>query len=406
MIYRILSSFVLAAILSSCDNSSSSSKNPNIDVIGTKNANSPRASCDYNFDEGGRSPLSLPSAQVKSSRFFKKYNSSLIAAVSEASGAETARFAGLAGVTFYKANDLDMDDKDCLFTGSLPDAPSPILKYFRDAESDVKSEGDGKSTLLGFYLDKESVQSIVGNSKTGPVITVKNDVDRYTMVHEFFHHVFSLSKDVSGTLVQMQFRKSNKAFSDSADAYNAEESASNLENLARAFDVQAKDMVKVLKEYTLEEMTIEFELNDLYQTNSLKYVNKFSRLNGDYYSVSSAESALERIEKNEKVLEAIASEAQKKNTAGENVNATVNILSGTRSMFINLKNEINAVAQLAQTRIDKYKNSHSNIAHSVELKLSASKKSGSKKCSHSHDVDKFLDAIESRMGKIKLGHVD
>ena len=399
---RLLSSMIMAALLSSCSSGSSDAPK-NIDVIGTKKSSRPSASCDYAFTQGGSSPMALPMADIKASRFLKKYDASLIQSIQSSSGAETVRFAALAGVTFYQVADLEIDEKDCLFTNALPEAPSPVLNYFRESEAEVKKKNEGKSTLLGFYLDKERVEQISGVTSIGPVITVKNDSERYTMVHEFFHHVFGLNKDISGTQLQINLGKSNQAVSDAADNYNTVETMDNLEKLTVAFDNQSKDLIKVLKEYSLEEMTIEYELNDLYQRNALKYVNYYSRLNGDFYSVSSAESAIERIQKNEKMINALEAEAKKLALSGGNSSTALSVIAGTRQLFVNLKNEIRDVARLAQARVDAYKNSHNNVASlNQDFLFLKSLKHKSSDCNHAHGVDKFLDGIQSRVGKIKF----
>ncbi len=399
---RLLSSMLLAGLLSSCGGGSSDSPKI-VDVIGKKKITKTRPSCDYAFTEGGYAPSTLPATNVKASRFLKKYDASLIQSVQAASGSETARFAALAGVTFYQVADLDIDEKDCLFTQTLPEAPSSVLKYFRDTEDDVKSEDGGKSTLLGFYLDKEIVEQISGTTSIGPVITVKNDSERYTMVHEFFHYIFDLSREVSGTQLQINLAQSNQAFSDAADDYSSVETMANLEKLTVTFDNFSKDLIKVLKEYTLEEMSIEYELNDLYQRNALQYVNYYSRLNGDFYSVSSAESALERIQKNEKMIDAIEAEAKKLALSGSSSSTVLSVAAGTRQVLVKLKNEIRAVARLAQARVDAYKSSHNNLAALNQDFLSQSSlKHKSGECDHGHGVDKFLDGVQSRVGKIKF----
>lgn len=398
---RLWGSVLLAVLLSSCNSTSSSTDGGNntIDVIGTKKSTT-RASCDYAFDEGNEAPLALPEPNVKASLFSKRYDASLINAVRSASGQETARFASLTGVTFYKVADLDIDQYDCLFTNTLPDAPSAVLKYFRDAEADVKKEDEGKSTLLGFYLDKERVQEISGSDQIGPVVTVKNDSERYTMVHEFFHHIFSLEKQVSGTDVQINLQKSSQAFSDSMNAYNAAPSMVTLEALARSFDVQSKDVVKVLKEYTLEEMAIEYELNDLYERKKLFYVNYYSRLNGDFYAVSSGENAVDRIQKNEKMLNII--DTQAKSIPGSDSSKVLVVTAETRKMLVDLKNNINVFVRFAQNRVDAYKKSNNFLAINKDFLNQKSAEHKSHECEHSHTANDLLDQVESAMGKIKL----
>lgn len=398
---RVLSSMLLAALLSSCNGSSSGSSN--VDVIGEKKSGRARASCDYKFTEGGNAPSDLPDQNIKASRFLKKYDANLIASVQGASGSETARFASLTGVTFYQVADLDIDEKDCLFTQTLPEAPSPVLKYFRDAEDRVKGEDGGKSTLLGFYLDKERVDEISGpDSGIGPVITVKNDSERYTMIHEFFHHVFDLSRAVSGTILQDNLAKSSQLVSDEAAKYGAANTLENLLSYAKAFDQQSKDLVKVLTEYSLEEMSIEYELNDLYQRNALRYVNYYSRLNGDFYTVSSGESAVSRIQAYEKMVDSIDSVAQAYKKDGLDIAAVSAVTAGTRKMFSNLKNEIYAVARLAQIRVDAYKNSSNNLSFNQDFLSSKTPKYKSGECDHDHGVDVFLDGIQSKTAKIKI----
>lgn len=392
---RFLSLMLLATLLSSCNSTSTSTPAENVDVIGAKKSGH-RASCDYAFDEGEAAPLELPEQRIKASLFLKKYDANLIESVRNTSGAETARFASLTGVTFYQVPDLDIDDSDCLFTETLPAAPKVVLDYFRDAENSVKQEGDGKSSLLGFYLDKERVEEISGSGAIGPVVTVKNDSERYTMVHEFFHHIFSLEKEVSGTQLQINLGKSSGDFSNSITAYNNAANMENLEIMARNFDVQSKDVVKVLKEYTLEEMAIEYELNDLYERKKLHYVNYYSRLNGDFYTVSSAENAVSRIQKNEKMLDTI--DMQAKALPGDNQKVLA-LTAVTRKMLVDLKNEINVFARFAQKRIDAYKNTNNFVSINKAFSI---KKHKTHECEHGHGVDMLLDKVESGMAKIQL----
>jgi hypothetical protein len=398
---RVLSSMLLAALLSSCNGASSGNKE-NIDVVGEKKTVRARASCEFKFTEGGDAPADLPAQNIKASRFLKKYDASLMASVQGASGSETARFASLTGVTFYQVADLEIDERDCLFTQSLPEAPSPVLKYFRDAEDRVKGKDGGKSTLLGFYLDQERVNEISGaNSGIGPVITVKNDSERYTMIHEFFHHVFDLSRETSGTLLQDNLAKSSQAVTDEATKYNDANTLENLLSYAKAFDQQSKDLVKVLKEYALEEMSIEYELNDMYQRNALKYVNYYSRLNGDFYTVSSAENAVSRIQAYEKMINSIDSVAQAYKKEGD-ISAVSAVTAETRKMFASLKNEIYSVARLAQIRVDAYKNSNNNISFNQDFLSKKTPKHKKGECNHDHGVNVFLDGVQSKTSQIKL----
>lgn len=399
---RLLSSMLLAALISSCSAGSSSDTGNTVDVIGTKKTSRSRASCDYAFSEGGKAPLELPEQNVKASRFLKRYDANLIESVQGASGSETARFAALTGVTFYQVADLDIDDKDCLFTQTLPEAPSSVLSYFRDAEDSVKGEDGGKSTLLGFYLDKKRVEEISGSDAIGPVITVKNDSERYTMIHEFFHHVFDLNREVSGSDLQDNLAKSSQVVSDVAKQYSGAKSIESLTAYTKAFDQQSKDMVKVLKEYTLEEMSIEFELNDLYQRKLLKYVNYYSRLNGDFYTVSSAESALSRIQSYEKMLDSIDSVAFEYKKENADITAVVAITSETRTLFSNLKRDINMVVRPAQARVDLYKNSLKNVSFNQDFLSQQAPKYKTGECEHDHGADKMLDGVQSKLDKIKI----
>lgn len=342
-------------------------------------------------------PFVLPAPSPRTALFNKPYDGSLLDAVSGTSGFETARFAKLAGVTFYKVANLGKV-YGCPFTATLPSAHAAIEKEFHDHESDIQKKSPN-SVLEGFYLDRDMVTEIT-RMNSGPLIAVKNDSERYVMVHELMHHVFQLSKDKSGQQYQLDYSISGSLYVKAKDRYDQSSSTDGLKDVVSKFSKVSNDLITVLRNYPLEEMANENELNTKYQAGDLRYVNKFSRHSGDHYIVSSAESAKDRLEVFVDELSALKKEAANKIDVSSPDKAIVDEqLNEVARLFESVRHDIDVNQGTAQMRIYRFHNEQ-GVASGLVFNGEAHEEVTAD-CSHSHGVDKLLKDMEKKIFKTK-----
>lgn len=379
---------VLIILLTSCNKGNDTNTAPQL----VRTFNDRKASCKFQFQDGGTAPAMLPVKNIVASSFEKKYDKSLLEAVINASGFETERFAKLTGVTYYKVANTAAE-YGCPFTTSLPQAIPAIEKEFRDAEADVQKI-NAKVTLEGFYLDEQMVTNITNAESNKPLIVLKDDSDRYTMVHEFMHHLYQLEKPITGYQSQVLYSRSTDVFSDSIDDYEKNETTENLKNIVNKLEIRVLDFILVQKNYPLEEMANETELNKKFELGLFRFISRSERANGDWYIISSADKAKLRIEKTKKLIQSILSEINAKIPDDSLIQTQIS------SMFIllnDLSTEIKILESAAQSRVDYRRKSNS----SLNALVFESTLMHTKICNHSHGIDMFLDQIESKISKHK-----
>lgn len=371
-------SFVLLTLFVSTSCNSRSSGSDSVEINNTGN----RASCEFTFTDGFDAPMSLPTQDLKTTLFSKIYDESLLTSVSMSSASELERFAKLAGVTYFKVDNLNLKKRGCLFSQTLPQAPLAIENYFRDAEAQVNSEqtSGSTSTLLGFFLDKDQVQVQTRGYMSTPLIVVKNDSDKYTMIHEYMHYLFEKESSVSGLSLQMKKRTSKSIVKSSIEAFNKSETVDNYTKLIDDLTVYVDDFLAVLKKYSLEEVAIESELSQLYSAQELTKVSPSRRLNGDYYIMSSAKDSNENIDQLVSTLTEISNDPIQKKIIDLNQAALLNQkIMSMKNKLRDLKYQTTLVAIQAQNRI---KQNLTGLRSDSDLNLSQFP------CSHSHLIDK------------------
>jgi hypothetical protein len=280
------------------------------------------ASCTYQFDQGGTAPSIAPHENIKLSLFDKKYNQSLLNSVLNVSGAELVRFASLFEVQFYKV--INPYRQTCLFTNSLPSAPAVLEKHFNKVEAGSSAAGDEKTktVLLGLYLSVDKMREIVLRSGVNPSslnmnssILVRNDSDKYTMTHEFMHHLFSKEGLVGEASIIKNADDSAEAFLRQLNlSENQIETIQSYQDLQKYVENYKIDSIEdyerhvmllegmtinylnVLKEFTLEEVAIESELSEKYEKRQFTFVDERRRVNGDKYLIMSAMEASKSLE--------------------------------------------------------------------------------------------------------------
>jgi hypothetical protein len=334
-------------------------------------------SCLFRFNEGPLAPAALLPRQYE-----KTIDKNKWLPLMNVSGSETVRFAELTGVRFYKTSFFSTTDS-CAYTNSLPDAPAEIRSIF---------DSVGKN-LLGLYLpiNYKNLQTV--NSEAA--IQVRIDSDRWTLTHEYTHHLFhSAIIDLSGvtddqlkTSINLNlnsYDQKYKSASASADVKAFIEAAQFL-NLANI------SIVEFLKRFSLEEMTIESMLAEKYDKSEFKLVSSDQRLNGAYYVVSSAKKARELVNS------ILADIDQAKASLRASIDAEAKAMTDKLNQDLNAYDSL--LAQMSRLEIParQYIQTHGLLAQKDQLagfKALKSNKSGT--CAHSAEADKFFDEIINR----------
>jgi len=247
-----------------------------------------KASCEYKYEEGGRAPTQGAN-DVRSTYFKKNLNFALLNPVLGASGGETVRFAESHSVRYYKTS--FRSTSNCEFTQALPAAPSDLSAEF--------SKNDSQGAILGLYLgaNTKNLPSTTGQAS----ILVRRDANKWVLVHEYTHHLFQLQRDaemgVQTEDIKTRLVRVGKEYDQAMSDLKADRSTDRAPKLKAAaqklveFNGIAFDF---LREYLLEEMSIENVLAEKFERSELKYVIAGQRINGAAYTISSGKKAKEQ----------------------------------------------------------------------------------------------------------------
>jgi len=250
---KLIHHFLIGALLISvvgCGKSNSSKNR--VGVAGFSSE-----SCEFKYDEG-ESYSSFPE-ELKTTSFSKIYSSHHLKNIQKSSAAQTFKYMTEKGQVkvFRSTNTND----GCSMFSEIGRADGVFQKFWDDVVGDVE---DDRSKLLGVYLP-ENYSRLPGHDAT---ILVRNDTSRWTLVHEFMHHLFELESTKQGksqNRVISDFTKlsgelNSKFYLNDGQAKNYSEIKAGLQqgidllaNLLTLFD----DLVVGS---ALEEMTIESEL--------------------------------------------------------------------------------------------------------------------------------------------------
>jgi hypothetical protein len=246
-------------------------------------------SCEFSLNQGDSAKTwLLGTRDVKTAYFGKEFNRAYLDAVSTASVSETIHFVNQTGATVYKSSLVDTKDCSSSLFASADSMPSDIENKWNES---TKTDDDSDSFVLGLYLPKTD-SAKYPSLTNGAAIIVRENTNRWTVVHEFMHHLFML-------------RASEQGYDETTARMNYIYGLSELQTIAKRKDLsdaeKALALVEPLKKYvagldsmmihfTLEEMTIEATLKDSLAGGQLQYVPK----NSNWYINKSAETAVEQ----------------------------------------------------------------------------------------------------------------
>ena len=239
-----------------------------------------KASCEFTADQGEAAPLALPTVDYTTTYFGKKYDKSLLDAVIAASATETVRFAELTNVHFFTVPRFKTDS--CLMSSFIPEAQ---VSY----QSQFASLGRG---VLGLYLAPKN--SLVEKANADPTILVRQDANRWVLVHEYMHHLFSKEMQEIGHTdedLKADVDKANASLKELTAKYKASQSVEDGQKMLDTVKTVVTLEPELLKRFTLEEMAIESILWTRLADSSFKNVPHNQAINGAAYIYTSASRA-------------------------------------------------------------------------------------------------------------------
>lgn len=281
--FLVIGLFVI--LTTSCDNSSSSKSEPKRETP-QELSELEKASCEFKADEGGVAPTNAPASKMVKSHFQKSMDESLILPVLEANAMETVRFAKFSNLDIYSVN--AMSQKSCKMLAFIPSAGSTERNIFTEIQNSKKD-----STLLGLYFPPESKQ-FNGNNKTA-LMLVREDTTRWTLVHEYMHHLFSkevhlIKRDID---LKADFEQEYANYEKAYEEYKKTGSNLSLFSIAKSFEKMIGFRIELLKRYTLEEITIETYLIAQHSAGKFKFVPRIELAGAKSYIKSNVEAAQE-----------------------------------------------------------------------------------------------------------------
>ncbi|MES3036939.1 MAG: hypothetical protein V4736_03450 [Bdellovibrionota bacterium] len=275
--------------LMSCSGGSSGAPAPLEQVVSEDLSGYKKASCLYDYNQGPSASQKRPDSPV-STYFGKNLNNSLLEPVLAASAAEVVRFAETTDVRFYRTS--SHMSGTCDFMKSISQTPTDLESEF------AKVNGD--NTILGLYLNVRTPNVPTTNSEAA--ITVRKDSNKWVLVHEYMHHLFHIQLNAEYGETTGIKEQVNVAFAEYEAADKVLKAAPTTDRkeplkLASQKLINLDETVlSLLKQYLLEEMTIESHMGEKLERGQLKLVLPAQRINGAAYVLSSAKKTQEIME--------------------------------------------------------------------------------------------------------------
>lgn len=271
-------------LLSGC---SPSSKTNSSNQLVEENDSGSIASCQIPFEKGGRvvSASAVP-LTLTQGPFGKRYASAALLALGDASGLETIRFVREFGVDLIRG----ASSQGCSFFGSLPTGSSQHQRFWETQATKAENR------LLGLYLPLENGASDAPSIAL-PTIFLRENSDRYTLVHEYMHHLFSTTRrqetGLSDAYVKSELIRLLKELQSRGDWISRTSSAQQISSFTTAFVEFNSKLTELVLRFPLEEIAIEHVLGQAYSQGSLRNVARISFDAGGSYMRSSLKNVEE-----------------------------------------------------------------------------------------------------------------
>ncbi len=238
--------------------------------------------CEHDLDDG-EPDLGLLGEQYDETIFGKKFNRNFLESVVGASLHHTVTYIAQTGVRLFRAP--AMGSNRCQNLQILPTPPADLQAQWERHTADQRPSN---FTLGIFYSDFFKRGNLTENA-----IVIRQNVDKWTVVHEFMHHNFyHTAKRLNGFNDDKMWREVDSLEnqlerSRLTDMESPEGMHKTVALVGRFVEVR----LQVLQSYALEEVTIEAQLRALYDQRKLKNVSNRLYGNAGRYIESSYEKA-------------------------------------------------------------------------------------------------------------------
>lgn len=253
-------------------------------------------SCVYNFNQGSSARLEkMSQVRIETTVFNKEFNIALFEGVASASVAESMNFISQTNVSIYKTDGIRTNQCERNLFETAKDMPSDL----KDKWNSVGDQG-----VMAIYLPKGE-RGLPTNYDKAAII-IRQNTNRWTLVHEFMHHLFELKSSEAGVdtnqlkddFNRQMNRLTEISKSSKPDSEIIMDMAPVAKQLFEAFDA-------LMVHFTLEEMAIESFMKKQKSKGVLQYVPESS----NWYINESAKKAIEAYEGQKNLVSAIRSQA-------------------------------------------------------------------------------------------------
>lgn len=259
--YLVASLFITSLV--GCGSDGGGGSSATSDVVRSTN-------CEFAYDEGEELDLQLAkNLTSETTNFGKKFHSNLLDAVGSASAKDTVKLINSLGVKVYKSV-----AKGCPMFKDLPVVTGEPLKTWKEATKTDTEQG----FTAGLHIGRDYKHN--GKPKWESVIIVRDDADRWTLVHEMMHmlfHKWETEEGVPSHTLRSDSAKTQRQLALALNAFKTSGSGTDFRNVAQRFyDVAAMDH-EMLKRSALEESTIEDTLAVRLLDNRLRFLPNRTR---------------------------------------------------------------------------------------------------------------------------------
>lgn len=349
----ITSFFTVVAInsLTACSEGGSSSSG-RVDEKPTTPTDYNTQSCVFERTDGERAIIqNLSRPSIITASFGKKYDRALLEGVHEASVLESIQFINQTGGTVYQAPRTPTTKCSRDLFSVAKNLPSDLSNEWNRAAG-----GDG--ILLGLFLPRKSFPST--QDKAAIIVTLNGN--RWTLVHEFMHHLFLKQAEVDGytdEAAKAEFGEVIRLIdqidnSGSSDDEKARRYADILPRFYAAFD-------SMLVHFTLEEATIERTM----KVDSNRGKLRFAPASTDWYLNSSIEKAVGLYGQ----IKSLANEIARRDTRPQTTTMVRQVISDIDNRINeaqNVKNNYNAEFKAPIALMEGSMDEHIGCSHEKE----------------------------------------
>lgn len=256
-----------------------------------------RASCQFRFDEGGEARADLIGVSERRVILFgKTVDLAPLRAVLRASASATVAWIGR-----FRAQVYGMPGQlalACPFYANLPAPPEDFRAYW----AEVTAKDTRERFVAGLYAGVRHPKVPTSTGGGDAMIGVRRDASRWTLLHEFGHHLFRMHTTERGGISDEQLTanlvRGIERFDVAQKEFERSPTLDSRREKARRFIEFAPLMQSLLTRFQLEEVSLEALLRQAYSAGRTSYVADELQSSRSYLTQSAwnAYKLLERVQ--------------------------------------------------------------------------------------------------------------